>query len=319
MKRLLHILFISALSATVTCCSPSDSENTVPVRINRLDHVLSSGQMDEVAPMHRAAQALFDVTGRGELNSSSLKDYAQSQSTLYFSAAIDSFFTSADSISTALGRIYHRLEKQLPDAPRYDVYAIVLPYNQSVFFKDSMVFVGLNHYLGADFEAYNDFPRYLRTTKTPHFLPVDLTEAAIRIGYPFHSETAYPSLLNKILYEGAVVEALMQICGIDEKTALGYSYDQLSWLNENEKQAWEALITRRLLYSTVPSDLSAMINPAPATTLLNQEAPGRAGRFIGHRIVVSYIRNNPEVSLYFLLSPEFYMSGQSLAKAKYMP
>lgn len=111
----------------------------------------------------------------------------------------------------------------------------------------------------------------------------------------------------------------MQICGIDEKTALGYGYDQISWLNENEKQAWEALITRRLLYSTVPSDLSAMINPAPATTLLNQEAPGRAGRFIGHRIVVSYIRNNPEVSLDFLLSPEFYMSGQSLAKAKYMP
>ena len=126
-------------------------------------------------------------------------------------------------------------------------------------------------------------------------------------------------MLNRLLYEGAVIEAVMQAAGVDEATALGYTPDQWQWMNTNERQAWDALITRNILYSTDPAHARSLISPTPHTTLLNPESPGRAGRFTGHRIVSSYLRENPSATLADILSSNFYMDPDALRKSGYRP
>ncbi len=313
-----RIAIISLLAALLWSCG-SDNASYEPVRIHRLDRALASGRVETVDSMRDAAAALFAVTGRGEVNAQSVAEYAADRATTFYMPDIEQRLPSLDSVQGALGRVYAILAEKLPEAPRYEIYGIVLPYNQSLFFKDSMLFVGLNHYLGADYEPYGHFPDFIRRDKRAARLPIDVTEAAVKVGYPFSPGTAYPTVLNRLLYEGAVVEAVMQAAGVDEAAALGYSPDQWQWMTANERQAWDALITRNLLYSTDPAHARSLTAPAPHTTLLNPESPGRAGRFTGHRIVAAYLRANPSATLSDILSPGFYMNPDALQKSIYRP
>lgn len=313
-----RIAIISLLSALLWSCG-SNNSGYEPVTIHRLDRALASGRVEAVDSMRDAAEALFAVTGRGEVDAQSVADYAADRATIFYMPDIEQRLPSLDSVQSVLGRVYAILAEKLPKAPRYEIYGIVLPYNQSLFFKDSMLFVGLNHYLGADYEPYGHFPEFIRRDKQAARLPVDVAEAAVEVGYPFSPETAYPTVLNRILYEGAVIEAVMQVTGVDEATALGYTPDQWQWMNTNEHQAWDALITRNFLYSTDPAHARSLTAPAPHTTLLNPGSPGQAGRFIGHKIVSSYLRENSSATLAGILSPDFYMNPATLEKSGYRP
>lgn len=77
------------------------------------------------------------------------------------------------------------------------------------------------------------------------------------------------------------------------------------------------MITRKLLYSTNRLDANRLVNPSPATSILHHESPGRLGRFIGYKIVKSYVETHPDINLKWLLSPDFYNSLQSLIDSCY--
>ena len=86
---------------------------------------------------------------------------------------------------------------------------------------------------------------------------------------------------------------------------------------ENEQKAWDVIISKKLLYSTAPSDVEQMLSPAPATTIINANAPGRAGRYFGYKIVKAYLDKNPKTTLQQLFSPEFYADQQSFITSGY--
>ena len=85
------------------------------------------------------------------------------------------------------------------------------------------------------------------------------------------------------------------------------------------KEIFLNLVERDLLYDKSASTIDRLIAPGPTTRLLDPRCPGRAGRYIGYRIVEAYRRNHPEATLPFLLSPEFYTSSTVLDEASYNP
>lgn len=319
MRHSLISLSITIILSLTGCSRDNSAEKASPVRIHRLDLALESGNPADIDSMRAAALTLFNVIGAGDLTPESLETYRSGDAVNFYAPDISTRLPSLDSIEQAVGKIYDRMNRLLPDAPRHDLYAVILPYNQSVFIMDSMMFIGLNHYLGADYQPYTHFPSYRRSLKTPARLPVDIAEASVATAYPFNPQSAYPTVLNRILYEGAIIESIMQLTGVDEATALGYTPAQWQWMKENEARAWEKLISHQLLYNTDPANIRSLVDPAPFTSVLNPEAPGRAGRYIGHRILSFYIRNNPDITLDELLSPDFYMSSETLSKAVYHP
>lgn len=262
---------------------------------------------------------LFALTGRGEVTDDALCAYSSSRGVRMFTAAVDSLLPELDSVQSVLGVAEDRMGKLLPKACFGDVYAVVSPYNQSIFTTDSMMLVGLNHYLGAGFDGYSSFEPYQRLNKRIGQLPYDMVEAAVASAYPM-TVGAHSTVLDHLLYQGALIEAKMQILpGATEADALGYTPEQMAWLEANEVPAWEALVTRKLLYSPSVSDAERLILPSPVTTILHPESPGRAGRYIGHRIVRAYLDANPRTALDHLLSPEFYSNPQTLLNARYAP
>lgn len=316
-----YILIVCALFlASCSCNNDGMTENV----FNRLDIALADyASMDDnhkamlIDSLGDVIDVWLAIQGVHGVNDSILIEYSKSRAVAIFSSDIRALLDNkSDNFKTIL-KLEDNICNYFSANKFYDLYSVVSPYNQSIFIADSIMFVGLNHYLGSDYAGYDYFEPYQRVTKTPQHLVYDIAEAVIVDKFPYKRKED-ETVLDVLLYNGAIVYAIMQVVpNADLAEALGYTKEQLGWAENNEKNAWNALITRKLLYSTNRLDANRLVNPSPATSILHHESPGRLGRFIGYKIVKSYVETHPDINLKWLLSPDFYNSLQSLIDSCY--
>lgn len=304
---------LAVICGIITGCSQSDSGDAI--NLVRLDKALRDG--GRISPEMRAeAETLFAVSGYGELNDSSLAAYRANPAIRFHERAVDSVWSNTVPIARGLGKMKENFSRLFPDGSFPEAVTIISPFNQSVFTADSILFIGLNHYLGVDYPPYSYFPDYIRQRKTPQRLLPDVAETLLRRDFPYAPHEEYPTVLSRLLYEGALIEAEMQLAGVSEQQALGYDDAQMKWLTDNERKLWETIVSRKYLFSSDEQLASSLTGLAPFTSVIGQDVPGAAGRFIGHRIINSYL-DNRAVSIADMLSPEFYESPDVLGDSRY--
>ena len=296
----------------------SCSGNTAgsPVEIRRLDLALRADIMPEDTDMQSAAATLFSLSGYGPLTDSALHAYNRNPAIRLHDRAMDSVWHDLQPLENSLGRMKFSFEKLFSDNRFPAVFTIVSPFNQSVFTADTLLFLGLNHYLGTDYPPYAYFPDYIRARKIPERLLPDIAEAIVRGNYPYRPSAEYPTALSRMLYEGAVTEAVMQICGLSEQQALGYDTEAMKWAEANEHRVWQTMAEQKMIFSTDPQLAAMLVSPAPFTSVINPLSPGAIGRFIGHRIISTTLDRHA-IALPDLLSPAFYDSETTLPQSGY--
>lgn len=309
------------LCAVVLSCGRNDAGVAVErIDIAAMRYLRSdSAGRDSIEADFRPAMAPL-ASMAGVPVDSAMTVYARSRAQEVFAPDVSRRLTSMASEEKRLGGLWSGLGKEMPEVSLpVRVYGFVTPYNQSVVLADSVMFVGLNHYLGYDYEGYEGFEDYRRRLKEPERMPVDVAEAIVASAYPYRGGEG-ATALSRMLYEGALVEAMMRVLpDADIEEVMGYDDGQMKWVRDNEPQVWDAMITRALLYSVDPMDAERLVALSPSTSVVHPMSPGRLGRYIGYRIVDSYVEKHPGVSLEWLLSPEFYMSRSSLIDAGYTP
>lgn len=263
-------------------------------------------------------RAMFAVSGIHAPLDSAMDMWSRSMAVKIFTPATDSVFPTLTPLSEALGIILANAADAGIDFPKRRYAAVVWGNMKSIVFADSTMLIALNHYLGADYPGYaGRWPDYMRTTKTPAHLPYDIAEALVAVRYPF-VESEQATVLSHLLYEGAIVKAVLTL--VPDATlaeALGWTDDQLKWAEENSQNLWRVVVGRRLLYDTSRATASRLLDPAPSTSVLSPESPGRTGRFIGYSIICAYIEAHGKVALPDLLSPEFYNNQSVLIESGY--
>ncbi|MDE6417316.1 MAG: hypothetical protein K2K68_09885 [Duncaniella sp.] len=309
------ISLLGAAVATACAWTPGASPEAEPASIVRLDSSALRG--DSAAFMGAGAPASLWLRIVGA-DTARVSDYFDSLQGKPYNQFVAEQFASTDSLAAELGTIFNNVATLTAVEPPALAATVVSPYNQSVVTADSIVYIALNHYLGAHHDFYAYFPYYQRQLKDPSRIGIDVAEAVVSERYPYDPQSKYPTALSRMAAEGAVVEAVMQLTGATEREVLGYSPEEYSWLEENERPAWESMLTRELVFSTDPAVTETLVRPNSVTSLLHPDAPGRAGRFIGHRIVKSYLSKHPSATLSDLLSPDFYNDPKLLEKAEYV-
>lgn len=263
-------------------------------------------------------RAMFAVSGIHAPLDSAMDMWSRSMAVKIFTPPTDSVFPTLTPLSEALGIILANAADAGIDFPKRRYAAVVWGNMKSIVFADSTMLIALNHYLGADYPGYaGRWPDYMRTTKTPAHLPYDIAEALVAVRYPF-VESEQATVLSHLLYEGAIVKAVLTL--VPDATlaeVLGWTDDQLKWAEENSQNLWRVVVGRRLLYDTSRATASRLLDPAPSTSVLSPEAPGRTGRFIGYSIICAYIEAHGKVALPDLLSPEFYNNQSVLIESGY--
>ncbi|MDE7386275.1 MAG: hypothetical protein K2N28_03965 [Muribaculaceae bacterium] len=300
-----YILFGSLLAAS---CSRDNNDVTqyAPMPIERIDLAVSGYPQSaaDIQSLEPGIGLYIHLMSADTLNrDDALTALSQNRVTQWFGRDIVERFTVADSLALPLGRVSALLPEVSPELKVTNVYGIASPYMQSVIVSDSTVLVALNHYLGSDYPGYETMPSYVREGKTPTRLPADVAEAVVRVRYPYSPVEG--TLLERMLYEGAVAEVVAQATGNDGD-ALGYSIADLDTADHRLKDVWYTLASDGLLYSTADGEISRLVSPAPFSRVGSIELPSKIGRYIGLQIIRSYIKNHPDAKPVTLLENSFY-------------
>lgn len=335
MRKRISLTTIAVVALLLaSSCGSSDSSyeskavgNYTPLKVYRLYEQIyecskngSQESLSNDSITMRGVSAVNSMLNIGHPDDSALIKYINSDVVKIFTPEVEKIFDNYDDLENLLGGVAENMKKELPSINMCDIYAIVSSDRQrSIYVIDSTtMLISMNHYLGSQHDAYKGFYEYVKQVKTPKHIPYDIVEAIIGTS-PFQFEqNGSETVLNRMLYQGTLIEAKMRLIpGASLALALGYTDDQLKWLEENEQKAWETIVAQKLLYSTNPSDVEKLMLPSPATTIINANAPGRAGRYFGYKIVKAYIEKNPDITLSQLLSPEFYNNQQSFISSGY--
>lgn len=236
-----------------------------------------------------------------------------------FAHDVDSILPSNENMSEELAYIVSLAQKENLDLPVKSFATAIWGKPQSIMFADSIMFIALNHYLGSEHPAYSGLPEYRRHGKTLKMMPYDIAEALVATAYPLERNDS-TAVINRMIYEGAITAAKMALVkNARLNEALGYTDEQLQWLENNEGELWRKLVGSKMIFDLSETVADRLILPSPTTTVLSPECPGRAGRYIGYKIVDSYRKSHPEVNLEQLLSPTFYAAQNPLTETNYNP
>lgn len=331
MKNCLYHIAAMFLSAVITTgCRDAGRVNVI--RLDRIPSAETSFQNDSgthsgeaydsasIAPGINAMISIMapDYTGSAD---EFISGYNDRESTVFFRRDIDDRLGSLDAVEKSLGRLRGAMGNDMPGV-RFPsrIYGIITPYNQSVMTVDSVMLIGLNHYLGSDYEGYEVFGKYQAGLKRKARMAVDVAEALILSRYPM-VVTDSTTLLQRMLYDGAVTTAIAILMPeVSISDILGIGDDALRTIKRNERPIWNALIENGLLFSTDTQMSRRLFQPAPNSAAIGDWCPGRAARYIAHHIIKSYLSTHGRPDdLSALLDPAFYNSTDALAECRYAP
>lgn len=326
--RLSSLLLFIAVGASLLAagCSRTKPE-IVPEPVADLSSLMrdyrtlpADARQDSLNAYLPEISAFIKVVSGESVADSLLVAWSASPVVTRFTATVDSVFPTLAFLERDLGFILDSARRQGLDLPRRRYAAVTYGRPEAVLFVDSVMLVALNHFLGPEFPGYSRWPVYRRAEKSPENLPYALSEAMIATRYPYQATPEEATLLSRMLYEGAL--AVAKFATVPEATVqgvLGYDTADFTLLTEREAELWRQIIAAGMLYDTSSMTSERFTAPSPGITVLSSPWPGRAGRFIGYRIVSSYLKQHPDTTLPQLLSPSFYNSSQTLAQAAYHP
>ncbi len=189
---------------------------------------------------------------------------------------------------------YYFPNEQVPD-----VFTIVSGFQESAFPTDGIVALSLEKYLGSNYPAYANlgFTNYERKKMVKEMLPVDLFKTIALIKYPKDEKYAC-DLISEMIYQGRLQYFLNAILpNTADSLRWGYTNIQYLWVEKYEEDIWNVLVDKKLLFITDVHEIRKFTGDGPFTTPFgNHSSPGCA-TFCGYKIVKSYMKNNPKISL----------------------
>ena len=211
-------------------------------------------------------------------------------------------FADIEDIEEELTVGFTRLHYLYPEWPMPEIYFFVSGFNASVYSYENMYAAGVDMYLGSEYAYYNQVVyNYQKTTMDRRYLAGDVLNFYIMQHMPYTSKTV--RLLDFIIFRGKQMYLLAQLLPeATEAEVIGYSEEQWDWCEKFEKEIWDRIMDKRDLFKTEQMVLTSYLNDGPFTAEISQEAPGRIGIWVGWRIVDSYMRHHPEVSIQQLMA-----------------
>lgn len=230
-------------------------------------------------------------------------------------ADTESQFANDTTWATDLQQAFARYRQQFPQGTLPRLLTHVSGLNQSIITIDSLLSISLDCYLGADYPLYEQrYYIYERPLHESNRIAYDALEVWLRTCYPYQSKR--DALLDRMVYEGKILYALTSIFPqADVYRLLGYTDEQAQWCQTNEAEIWRQVIARKHLFNTESMLIHKYIEPAPFVADLNQDSPGRLGRWIGYQIVERYARTKKISVAELLATPD--NAGEILAESKY--
>jgi hypothetical protein len=193
--------------------------------------------------------------------------------------------------------------------PRVYSYISGLLYEYPVQYIDTVIVIGIDMFLGWNFEEYRAaaLPVYLTRRMEPQNI---IPECSRQIAFALLPENLQPkTLLDQMILHGKVLYA--------DSLKIGFTKSQLQWCIKNESELWRLFIDQEMLFRSDQALNKRFILDGPFTAGLPEGSPAMLGRWAGWQIIRSYMKRNSGVSLKQLF--ELTDSQLILSKSGYKP
>ena len=192
------------------------------------------------------------------------------------------------------------MEKELTTAFRY--YKCYFPenqiprvlfhvsgFNQAIVTTDSVVSASIDEYLGSDYPMDQQIVyQYELPFMSKDTLPIDIMYGWLLADYD--EDTDSDRLLERMLNQGKLMYLLQVFFPEREPYEfLSYTEEKYEWCEKYEKEVWGYILDNKELFSSDWRTITRYMQPAPFTSGLASDSPGRIGVFKGWRIISSYM------------------------------
>jgi len=194
-----------------------------------------------------------------------------------------------------------RLQVFVPQIATPRFYTHISFFNQNIIVGNGFISLSLDNYMGPDYCYYDsvNIYNYLRPNMRREKIASDYLTALLASELPLDPSS---NLLTDILYHGKILYTVSCLLPeTPENIILGYTEEQMSWAEQNEKEMWKQIVSSHAIYTTNIIDKAKYTRDAPFTQPFGQDSPGRLGAYLGYRIICSYMRNNQKVTIAQLL------------------
>jgi len=331
-------LYLSLAILGLTACQnsivdPAQNTPDIAVKIERLDHLIfqmdSLHLKDSIGAMQQQYPFLKEVLGRQMLALDTnqwllgFQNFISAYRPIYLASTV---LHAPEQAQPQLQMLFKRVQYYFPHyiLPKKIIYFIgpLQGYGNSIGF-DYMA-IGLQMYLGANSHWYQSeefqkyFPPYLSQFFTPEYIPISAAKNLIQDIAP--NEMSTHSLIVEMIELGKRQFILKKILPqTNEANLLGYTSTQYDAIHNAEQDIWNYLLKMNLIYSKDPTVMNNMLGEAPFSIYFGNEVPGKAGLFIGYKIVQSWMAqqsNTKQAQLEALIK---IPAEQLFAESKYHP
>jgi len=187
-------------------------------------------------------------------------------------------------------------------------------FEDRVIYADSLLFVSLNFYLGSNY--YNNLPNYISERMEISYVSNDI---AYKISEKFVNNLEDRTLLSNMITHGKILYINKLINESEEEWIIfNTTKEKLAWALENEFEIWSYFVEKELFYDTDLDLRSRFMSPAPYSKFnldIDKKSPGGIGRWLGFKIVNSYMNHN-QITVNQLLNIDHYTIFKN---SKYKP
>ena len=221
--------------------------------------------------------------------------------------SVEVHFKDVRPLEKELTRTFRLTKYYLPyfKAPRVITFMSAIG-NYGAVTIDSIVGIGLDMYMGAEFPVYRllpDYPDYIIKKFTPAYITVNVMKVLSQHYFPQHKDGS--KLVEYFMDLGVQQYFLEKVLPeTPEYIRLGYTKEQLDFCNESEEMIWQYFVQNKLLFTTDWQEVTRYVGEGPSTQGLPKEVPGQIGAFVGYRIVQQFMKKHPDMTLEKLVNTQ---------------
>jgi hypothetical protein len=186
--------------------------------------------------------------------------------------------------------------------PTVYTYISGINYEEPIAITQKEIIIGIDLFYGKDYDYYSQFqiPKYISKTYRKEFIAPKVMRKFAKQKYA--AFLTGENMLENMIALGKIeyfIEAMMPRSM--DSTRFQFTKKQMIWCYSHEKSFWKYLTMNNFLFSKDYHTYKKFLQHGPFVSSLERDSPGRAGIFIGYRIVKEFMAKNQEVKLQDLM------------------
>lgn len=211
-------------------------------------------------------------------------------------------FEDLSSYEAQLARAFARLSEADSSFVTPVVYTQISALNQSVVVGDSLLGISLDKYMGTNYPLYKTcFYENQRVTMEPSRLVRDCLMFYLTQQNQLLQRGVKPSIGRWLVHQGKIAWVVAQVldCKLIDVAAVQSATKR--WYEKHEQEVWQSLQQPALWNSTDSVKLGEVMMTSDAHPYFQDSHSRGVGLWIGMRLVDSYMKHHPKVSIGTLL------------------